>query len=78
MRVDETWRSNASELERGVNYSEKSVRRFSGLENLGNFSLDSGNFSPNLRDFGIFSADFSETFSLIFFRRTYFAEPNYF
>jgi hypothetical protein len=39
---------------RGVNYSKKSVRRFLGLENPGNFSRDSGIFSPNLRDFEIF------------------------
>jgi hypothetical protein len=44
---------------RGVNYSEKSVRRFLGLENPGNFSRDSGIFSPNLRDFGIFFEIFS-------------------
>ena len=57
---------------RGVNYSEKSVRRFLGLENPGNFPRDAGIFSPNLRDFGIFSADFFE----IFF--PYFFSPNFF
>ena len=52
-------------LGRGVNYSEKSVRRFLGLENPGNFSRDSGIFSPNLRVLGFFSVDFFEIFSLI-------------
>ena len=56
---------------RGVNYSEKSVRRFLGLENPGNFSRDSGIFSPNSGILGFFSADFFEIFSLIFFRRTF-------
>ena len=45
---------NISDVNRGVNYSEKSVRRFLGLENPGNFSRDSGIFSPNLRDFWVF------------------------
>ena len=36
------------ELSRGVNYSEKNVRGFLGLENPGNFSRDSGIFFPNL------------------------------
>jgi hypothetical protein len=56
-----------NKLLRGVNYSEKSVRRFLGLKNPGNFSRDSGIFSPNLRVLGFFSADFFEIFSLIFF-----------
>jgi hypothetical protein len=61
---------------RGVNYSEKSVRRFLGLENPSNFPRDSGIFFPNLRDFGIFSADFFE----IFFPYFFFAElfPKFF
>ena len=33
---------------RGVNYSEKSVRRFLGFENPCNFSRDSWIFSPNI------------------------------
>jgi hypothetical protein len=39
---------------RGVNYSEKSVRRFLGLENPGNFSRDSAIFSPKFKGFGDF------------------------
>jgi hypothetical protein len=54
---------------RGVNYSKKSVRRFLGLENPGNFSRDSGIFSPSLRDLGIFNFQliFSKYFPLFFF-----------
>ena len=37
--------------QRGVNYSEKSVRRFLGLENPGNFSWDSGIFPPKFKGF---------------------------
>jgi hypothetical protein len=43
-----------------------------GLENPGNFSRDSGIFFPNLRDFGIFSADFFEIFSFIFINEGHF------
>jgi hypothetical protein len=73
--------SNKSDTcSRGVNYSEKRVRRFLGLENPGNFSRDSGIFSPNSGILEFFSADFFEIFSLIFFAElfpTFFAAYNY-
>jgi hypothetical protein len=58
---------------RGVNYSEKSVRRFLGLENPGNFSRDSGIFLPRFKGFLdffqlIFSKYFPSFFSPNFFR----------
>jgi hypothetical protein len=57
---------------RGVNYSEKSVRIFLGLENPGNFPRDSGIFSPNLKGIlGVFQLIFSKYKTLIFFRRTF-------
>jgi hypothetical protein len=56
----------------GVNYSEKRVQRFFGLENPGNFSQDSGIFSPNIRDFWIFSADFFEIFFATYNLSNYF------
>ena len=52
-----------------VNYSEKSVRRFLGLENPGNFSRDSGIFFPKFK--GFFSADFFEILPFFF-------SPNFF
>ena len=52
----------------GVNYSEKSVRRFLGLENPGNFSLDSAIFSPKFKGFwDFFQLIFSKYFPLFFF-----------
>ena len=57
---------------RGVNYSEKSVRRFLGLENPGNFSWDSGNFFPKFKGFwDFFQLIFSKYFPLFF-------SPNFF
>jgi hypothetical protein len=41
----------SNSINRGVNYSEKSVRRFLGLENPGNFSRDSGIFLPKFKGF---------------------------
>ena len=53
---------------RGVNYSEKSVRRFLGLENPGNFSRDSGIFLPKFKGFwDFFQLIFSKYFPLFFF-----------
>ena len=59
---------------RGVNYSEKNVRRFLGLENPGNFSRDSGIFSPKFKGFWDFFTEliFSKYFPLYFF------SPNFF
>jgi hypothetical protein len=51
----------------GVNYSEKSVRRFLGLENPCNFSQDSGIFSPFKGFWDFFQLIFSKYFPLIFF-----------
>jgi hypothetical protein len=65
---------------RGENYSEKSVRRFLGLENPGNFSWDSGIFSPNSGIWGFFQLIFSKYFPLFFFAElfpTFFATYNY-
>ena len=57
---------------RGVNYSEKSVRRFLGLETPGNFSRDSAIFSPKFKGFGdFFQSIFSKYFPLFF-------SPNFF
>ena len=71
---------NINPLHRGVNYSEKNVRGFLGLENPGNFSRDSGIFSPNLRDFWMFfQLIFSKYFPLFFFAElfpTFFATYN--
>ena len=48
---------------RGVNYSKKSVRRFLGLENPGNFSRDSGIFLPEFKGFwDFFQLIFSKYF----------------
>jgi hypothetical protein len=63
--------SRVNDQQRGVNYSEKSVRGFLGLENPGNFSRDSGIFFPNLRDFGIFFSWFFRNIFPYFFRRTF-------
>ena len=66
---------------RGVNYSEKSVRRILGLENPGNLSRDSGIFSPNSGILGFFSADFFRNIFPFFFSpnffRHFFATYNY-
>ena len=57
---------------RGVNYSEKSVRRFLGLENPGNFPRDSGIFFPNLKGIlGFFQLIFSKYKTLIFFAKLF-------
>ena len=62
------------EIYRGVNYSEKSVRRFLGLENPGNFSRDSGIFLPKFKGFWDFES-FPYFFSPNFFRN-FFATYN--
>ena len=61
-------KGRAATFSRGVNYSEKSVRRFLGLENPGNFSWDSGIFSLKFKGFwDFFQLIFSKYFPLFFF-----------